>query len=169
MRLEARVSFGAATFLLIVAIIYWFWSREWTGTVCLIFSLCAYGLMGSYFLLQWLRRQRIPRPEDRDDAEMSDGAGEIGFFPSASIWPPGMGLGGIFLGLGLIYGTWYWWIGGILLFGSIIGFVVEAEAREEGPAEPGMPMDPAEHGHLPITSTDVPPLHPEHPAAPQHF
>jgi hypothetical protein len=48
------------------------------------------------------------------------------------------------MGFAMIYGSWYWLIGGILLFGAIAGFVVEAEAREEGPDDPasGHP-DPA--------------------------
>ena len=28
-----------------------------------------------------------PRPEDRKDAEIADGAGELGFFPPYSWWP----------------------------------------------------------------------------------
>ena len=28
-----------------------------------------------------------PRPEDRQDAEIADGAGELGFFPPYSWWP----------------------------------------------------------------------------------
>ena len=28
-----------------------------------------------------------PRPEDRKDGEIADGAGELGFFPPYSWWP----------------------------------------------------------------------------------
>ncbi len=139
MRIELRVCLGAGLFLGVVAIIYWFLSNEDTGTTCLLFGFCAYTLIGAYLILQWRRRHGIPRPEDRDDAEMSDGAGEVGFFPAASIWPAGMGVGAVFLGIGLIYGVWYLFIGGVFLLGSIAGFVVEAEAREEGPDDPGPP------------------------------
>jgi len=155
MKFEYKVCFGAAIFLAGTGILYYLWSGEWAGTVCLIFGCIGYGMIACFFVLQWLRRHRIPRPEDREDAEQADGAGEIGFFPSASIWPAGMGLGGIFIGLGLIFGTWYLAIGGILLLGSVIGFVVEAEAREEGPDDPGMPVDARDQG-LPATSEDVP-------------
>ena len=32
-------------------------------------------------------KQMDPRPEDRKDAEIADGAGELGFFPPYSWWP----------------------------------------------------------------------------------
>ncbi|MHB1928796.1 MAG: aa3-type cytochrome oxidase subunit IV [Acidimicrobiales bacterium] len=155
MRLEMRTCFGAALFLGVTCAIYWFLSNEDTGTACLLFSFGAYALIGGYLLLQWRRRKGIPRPEDQDDADMSDGAGEVGFFPSASVWPAGIGLGAIMLAVGLIYGTWYIALGLILVFGSVIGFVVEAEAREEGPDDPGMPIAPGD-ASPPITSTSVP-------------
>jgi hypothetical protein len=139
MRIEYRLTIGIALFFGIVDLIYWFTSKDDTGTACLLFSVCAFGLIGSFLFLQWKRRKGIPRPEDRDDAEMSDGAGEIGFFPAASIWPAGVGIGAVFLAIGLIYGVWYLFIGGVFVIGSLIGFMVEAEAREEGPDDPGFP------------------------------
>jgi hypothetical protein len=131
MRVEYKTMLGAALFLATIAILYGFWSREATGTALLIFGVCAYGMLAGYLFMQWRRRDGIGRPEDRPDATQADGAGEVGFFPAASIWPAGIGLGAIFIGIALIYGSWYWLIGGILVFGGIIGFVVEAEARED--------------------------------------
>ena len=137
MRFEYKLTGGAGGFLILVAIIYWFWSRESTGTALLIFSFCAYLLLAAYLYLQWRRREGHERPEDRVDATQADGAGEIGFFPAASMWPAGMGVGAVFMGVAMIYGSWYWLIGGILMFGAIIGFVVEAEAWDPGPDDPG--------------------------------
>jgi hypothetical protein len=131
MRVEYKTMLGAAVFLATIAILYGFWSRESTGTALLIFGVCAYGLMAGYLYLQWQRREGIGRPEDRPDATQADGAGEVGFFPAASIWPAGIGLGAIFIAIAMIYGTWYWLIAAVLIFGGIAGFVVEAEAREE--------------------------------------
>ena len=53
----------------------------------LIFGFAAYGMLFGYLFLQYKRRQGIPRPEDRFDAVQADGEGEVGYFPSASIWP----------------------------------------------------------------------------------
>jgi len=157
MRLEMRICLGITLFEAVCATIYWFWSRESGGTVWFIFGGCAFLLIGTFLSLQLRRRQGIPRPEDNEYAEQSDGAGEIGYFPAASIWPAGMGLGAIFIAVGTIYGVWYWVIGGVLMLGAIIGYVVEAEAREEGPADPGMPVDPDPgEGSTPIVSADAP-------------
>jgi hypothetical protein len=142
MKLEARLFLGASVFLTVSAIVYWFWSREQAGTVWFIFGTCACLMVSGFLYLQWHRRQGIPRPEDNEYAEQSDGAGEIGFFPAASMWPPAMGAGAVFIAVGTIYGTWYWVIGGVLMLGAIIGYLVEAEAREDGPDDPGRPVDP---------------------------
>lgn len=129
MKLEYRLMLGVTLFLAVVGIIYWFTSTEDSGTVLLIFGGAAYGILFSYLLLSYLRRRRIPRPEDRDDATSTDGAGEVGFFPNASIWPAGMGLGFVLIGVGLVFGAWFWIMGAILALGAIIGFGVEADAR----------------------------------------
>jgi hypothetical protein len=137
MRHETRITLGSAAFLIFIFIVYLAWSREATGSTCLLFGGVAYALLGGYTYLQLRKRNGIPRPEDSLDATQADGAGEIGFFPAASMWPAGIGVGAVFFGVAMIYGTWYWVIGGIMLFGAIIGFVVEGERREAGPDDPG--------------------------------
>ncbi len=129
MKGEWILTLGIAVFLVIVGVIYWVWSGEVSGTVMLIFGCFAYGLMFSFMLLVFLRRKRAPRPEDKRDGTMEEGAGEIAFFPSNSIWPVSMGLGAVGLALGLAFGKWFWIIGGILMFGALIGFATEAESR----------------------------------------
>jgi len=136
MKVEWRTVIGASVFLAITAIVYAVYKNhavETSGVVMLVFGFAAYGMLGGYLYLQYFRRQRLPRPEDRFDATQADGAGEIGYFPSASMWPAGMGLGMIFGVIGLIYGLWYLIIGGILFFGAVIGWMVEAEAATEVP------------------------------------
>jgi hypothetical protein len=130
MKLEYRIMLGVTVFLGIVAAVYWFTSYEDSGTVLLIFGGAAYGILFGYLFLQYTRRHKIPRPEDRDDATQADGAGEIGYFPNASIWPAGMGLGFVLIGVGLVFGAWFWVLGIIMVLGAIIGFGVEADARE---------------------------------------
>ena len=129
MKHEWHLALGMSVFLAIVAIVYFAWSGEFSGTVMLTFGACAYAIMFGYIFLQYLRRHRAPRVEDRDDATPEDGAGEIAFFPGNSIWPAAMGLGAVSLAIGLAFGKWFWAIGGILLVGAIIGFAVEAESR----------------------------------------
>ncbi len=137
MKTETRIAVGSSAFLVLVFIIYLAWSHEATGSACLLFGACAYALLGGYTYLQVHKRGGIPRPEDNVDATQADGAGEIGFFPAASMWPAGVGVGAVFFGVAMIYGSWYWLIGGIMLFGALIGFVLEGEVREAGPDDPG--------------------------------
>jgi hypothetical protein len=126
---EWLLSLGAAVFLAVIAIIYWAWSGEYSGTVMLAFGGLAYGLLALFILVQWLRRHRAPRAEDNPLANPEDGEGEIAFFPHNSIWPSSMGVGAAGIAVGLAFGKWFWVIGIALFVGAIIGFAVEAESR----------------------------------------
>jgi hypothetical protein len=136
-KVESRTILGAFTFLFLLAGAYWGLvavhghSAERAGIAMLVFSFSAYGLLGFYLLAQYLRRHGIPRVEDRFDATQEDGAGVIDYFPAASIWPAGVGLAMIFGALSLVWGLWYLYIGGILLVGSIIGWVTESDYSED--------------------------------------
>src|SRR5580698_7061681 len=136
MKVEWRTVLGASVFLVITAVVYWVLKNnavDDSGVAMLLFGFAAYGMLFGYLYLQYFRRKRIPRPEDRFDATNADGEGEVGYFPSASMWPAGMGLGMIFGVIGLIYGLWYLIIGGLLFFGAVIGWMTEAEAATEVP------------------------------------
>lgn len=130
MKVEWRTIAGASFFLFVIFLIYILWSNiptEAAGVVMLLFGGIAYGMLGTYLIAQYIRRHRIPRAEDRFDAEQSDGAGAVAYFPAASIWPAGVGLGAAFIGLAFIFGNWYWVVGLPLLFGALIGWLVESE------------------------------------------
>jgi hypothetical protein len=139
MKVEWRTILGASLFLGATGALYVALKNnptETSGVVMLVFGFAAYGMLFGYLLLQYFRRNRIPRPEDRFDATQADGEGYVGYFPSASIWPAGMGLGMVFGVVGLIYGLWYLIIGLILFFGAVIGWVVESEEETEVPETP---------------------------------
>jgi hypothetical protein len=154
MKVEWRTILGASVFLGATGLIYWYLKSDPTetaGVVLLIFGFAAYGMLFAYLLLQYVRRQRIPRPEDRFDATHADGEGEVGYFPNASIWPAGMGLGLVIGAVGFVFGVWYLIIGAILFVGAVIGFVVESESETEVPdtlAEEEQAMAAGHPGHL---------------------
>jgi hypothetical protein len=109
---EYKIFLGVSVFLFITAAVYGIWTNgayenvEWIGTVALILSglLCA--MCGGFF---WFVARRIDlRPEDRPDAEISEGAGEVGFFSPGSYWPFGLALAASTAGLGLVF--WMWWL-----------------------------------------------------------
>ena len=85
MRSESWI-FGFITlFFVIVSPVYWYMSGEWAGTAALIMTALLSGMVTVY--LGFHASKMEPRPEDRQDAEIADGAGELGFFPPYSWWP----------------------------------------------------------------------------------
>src|SRR5579864_495524 len=132
MKVEWRTILGASIFLGGTGAVYWALKNnptESSGVAMLIFGFAAYGMLFAFLLLQYIRRHRIPRPEDRFDASYSDpdAEGEIAYFPSASIWPAGMGLGAVIGAVGLIWGLWYLFVGGVIFLGAVIGYMVESD------------------------------------------
>ena len=90
MKAEAWI-FGICTvFFLLVAPAYWFITYDWTGTSALTMTTLLTLLVTFY--LGFHASKMEPRPEDRQDAEIADGAGELGFFPTYSWWPLWAGL-----------------------------------------------------------------------------
>ena len=124
MKVEALVFNLIAIFCVITAAVYGFWSREPIGTTALILSAGLTGLIGGFF---WFVSRRIDaRPEDRKDAEIAEGAGELGFFSPSSYWPFAVALSAAITGLGMAY--WYVWlllIGVVALLVTIGGLLFE--------------------------------------------
>ena len=85
MRAEAWLFAICGMFFLLVAPAYWFITYDWTGTSALTMTFLLMLLVA--FFLGFHARRMEPRPEDRNEAEISDGAGELGFFPPYSWWP----------------------------------------------------------------------------------
>ena len=136
MKVEWRTILGASLFLGATGAVYWALKNEPTessGVAMLIFGFAAYALLFGYLFGQYMKRHRIPRPEDRFDATYEDGEGTVGYFPSASIWPAGAGLGLIFGVVGLTFGLWYLVPGAILFFGAAAGWVTESEYEVDVP------------------------------------
>jgi hypothetical protein len=105
-----------AVFCVIAAVVYGWWSHEPIGTTALALSAGLTGLIGGFF---WFVSRRIDaRPEDRKDAEIADGAGELGFFSPGSYWPFGLALSAALMGLGLAF--WYSWLIAIAVFALLI-------------------------------------------------
>jgi hypothetical protein len=128
MRIEALVLLGVAIFFGIVGAVYWFTSYEDGGTMMLV-GTCLLGLLpGSYYL--WWHRRMGDRPEDRDDATIEDGAGQVATFPNSSIWPFVLGMGAFMLVLAFAFGIWFAFPAVGLILTALIG--VTAESRRGG-------------------------------------
>src|SRR5215207_7949332 len=97
MKSEWRIFGMVAVFLYAVCALYAWWSYDyfngrpdWVGSVALFLSALLCTMCGAYFY--FVSRRIDARPEDRADAEIADGAGEVGFFSPGSYWPFGIAL-----------------------------------------------------------------------------
>jgi len=85
MKVEAWI-FGITTiFLALVTPAYWFLTEDWTGSSALTMTTLLAAMVAAYLGVHAAKMDA--RPEDRQDAEIADGAGELGFFPPYSWWP----------------------------------------------------------------------------------
>ncbi len=124
-----RWIFGmVAIFFVVVAPTYWFVTHEVIGTVALLLTLAFFGLITAFFTIQ--SRKIDPRPEDRKDGEIIEGAGEVGFFPSSSIWPFWTALTVMTMALGPIFGWWITLLGVGLGIWSVTGWTYQYYRRE---------------------------------------
>ena len=106
MKVESLIFNFIAVLCFVAAVVYGIWAREPIGTTALTLSGGLLILIGGFF---WFVSRRIdPRPEDRKDAEIAEGAGELGFFSPASYWPFGLALSAALMGLALAF--WYGWL-----------------------------------------------------------
>jgi hypothetical protein len=123
-KVEALIFNLIAVFCLVAAAVYGFWSQEPIGTTALLLSGGLTSLIGGFF---WFVSRRIDaRPEDRKDAEIADGAGELGFFSPGSDWPFGLALSAGLMGLALaFYYPWLIAIAGVALLCTIGGLLFE--------------------------------------------
>ena len=109
MKVEGYLFGFIAVFLLGCDIVYWFTSHDPTGTTALALGTGLGALVGTYLL--FAARRMDPRPEDRDDADISEGAGELGFFSPYSWSPLWCGLAAATCFLGIVFGWWLFFIG----------------------------------------------------------
>lgn len=114
MQTEAKVYIPILVFFAVATVGYIIFGKvdgkiEMAGTTALILTFVMTLMIWANFVVHG--RTLDPRPEDDLDAEVADGAGDIGFFPPSSIWPFWAALCCGIIVLGIIFG---WWI-------SIIG------------------------------------------------
>ncbi|MBA2772546.1 MAG: cytochrome c oxidase subunit 4 [Nocardioidaceae bacterium] len=123
MRSEAWIFGGNAVFFLVVAPTYWLLSQDPTGTAALVM---AFGLTALVtFYLGFHANKMDPRPEDRQEAEVVDGAGELGFFPPYSWWPLWCAASLGVCVLGVVFGWWLFIIGVGVGSITLVGWVFE--------------------------------------------
>ncbi|MCW2599775.1 MAG: hypothetical protein JWM02_1604 [Frankiales bacterium] len=123
MKVEGLVFALLSAFFLVTAGIYWLLSRDPTGFTCLLLS-GGFAFMVGYYVLFTARRIDA-RPEDREEAEISEGAGEVGFFAPHSWWPILLAGSFALTTLGLVFGPFLVLIGVVALLFCVSGFLFE--------------------------------------------
>ena len=132
MKVEGWMFAGIAIFLGGAAAVYWYLSKDPTGATAL--ALCAgLAFLIGYYLLFTTRRLVGPRPEDREDGEIADAAGEIGHFSPHSWWPLITAAAAAVAMIGLIFEPWLLVLGlaGCLFGGA--GFLFEYAGDKHAP------------------------------------
>ena len=135
MKVEGYTFAAIGAFLVVTDVIYWFLSKDPTGTACLLLSGFLAGLIAYYLL--FTANRLGPRPEDLGDAEISDGAGDVGFFAPFSYWPIMLAAAFATTTMGLFFGPWLFILGFFcvvvtasgLLFEFYVGAGAAARAR----------------------------------------
>jgi len=123
MKAETWIFAVNAAFFALVAPAYWFLSYDPTGTAALVMTALLTLLVTFY--LGFHASKMEPRPEDLRDAEIADGAGELGFFPPYSWWPLWVASAVSVCALGVVFGWWLLIIGVGLLSIAICGWIFE--------------------------------------------
>jgi hypothetical protein len=131
MKVAWKMFAGIAVFYAILAVVYHQLSHEIIGTAALALSTGLAALIAFYF---WYTSRRVGlQPQDNDEGEIHEGAGELGFFSPYSWWPLAVAATSILVGLGLILGWWLTVIGIGLLVASVVGFTFEYSRPGVGP------------------------------------
>lgn len=132
MRIESRVFLLIAAFCFVTALGYGIFTNqsangngvEVVGVVALALSGGLCFIMGTFF--GFVARRIDLRPEDRPDAEIAEGAGELGFFSPGSYWPVGIAAGAAVTGAGLAFAQlWLALIGLVMVLTTVGGLLFE--------------------------------------------
>lgn len=143
---ETRVFLRTALYAAIVGAIYWFVSYEWVGTFLFAFVVIggAFFAIAISILIKESRSEIVPETDD-SRARRIGGAvyRTLGFeehpgdpaagpltieeepIPPASAWPLVLAVAATLLGLGLLYGMWFWLPGALLAVTAAWGWMSE--------------------------------------------
>jgi hypothetical protein len=130
MRIEARIFELLTAFFILVGIVYGFFTAqsrtgiEWAGTTAIVLTAGLSLIIGTYF--RFVARRIDLRPEDYEEAEIVDGAGDLGFFSPGSFWPITLAAAGSVTALGLaFFQMWLIALGVALVLAAAAGLVFE--------------------------------------------
>jgi hypothetical protein len=130
MHIEARLFeiltafFALATVVYAVLTAYFANGVEWAGTTAMVMTTGLTLIIGTFF--RFVARRLDTRPEDYEDAEIADGAGDLGFYSPHSWWPIFVALAAGLTAVAIAF--WLPWLiaaGVALILASAAGLVFE--------------------------------------------
>ncbi|HYH32426.1 MAG TPA: cytochrome c oxidase subunit 4 [Pseudonocardia sp.] len=128
MKVESRIFEIIMAFFFLAAIVYAVLTHEPVGIAGLFLTGGLALIIGGYF--RFVSRRLEERPEDNPEAEVSDGAGDVGFFSPGSYWPIGVAASAALMGVALaFFYVWLMIIAGVLLLLTVGGLVFEYHIR----------------------------------------
>ncbi len=131
MHIEARLFEFVAAFFVLATVLYGVLTAlfapsglEWAGTTALALTAGMALIIATF--LRFVARRLDTRPEDYEGAEISDRAGELGFFSPHSWWPILIALSGAVAAIGVaLWLTWLLFAGMFFILASAAGLVFE--------------------------------------------
>jgi hypothetical protein len=131
MHIEARLFEILTVFFGIATVVYAFLTAkffpggvEWAGVTAMVMTTGLTLIIGTFF--RFVARRLDTRPEDYEDAEIADGAGELGFYAPHSWWPVLIALAASVAAVGVA--LWLPWLittGVVLVLSAAAGLVFE--------------------------------------------
>lgn len=125
MRLESNIFWIPSVFFLLVAVVYAFLTEwnEWVGITALLLGFGMFIMVGVYFKM--LEKRHGVRPEDDNDAHISQLAGDQGVYAPWSWWPLVIALGSALAFVAMAVGWWIMVPAVIVGVVGLVGWVME--------------------------------------------
>jgi hypothetical protein len=129
MHIEARLFEFLTAFFALCTVVYVVLTAmfatggvEWAGSTALALTTGLTLITGTFF--RFVARRLDTRPEDYEDAEIADGAGDLGFFSPHSWWPIFIALSASITAVGLA--LWLPWliVAGVCFILTTVGGLV---------------------------------------------
>ncbi|MFJ9640705.1 cytochrome c oxidase subunit 4 [Streptomyces sp. NPDC101178] len=123
MKIQGHLFLWLSAFILIMAGVYGWWSKEPVGTTALFLAFGLSVMIGFY--LAFTANRVDAMAQDNKEADVADEAGELGFFSPHSWQPLSLAVGGAFAFMGVIFGWWLLYFSAPLLLFGLFGWVFE--------------------------------------------
>ncbi|MGV9254660.1 cytochrome c oxidase subunit 4 [Streptomyces sp. NPDC003697] len=123
MKIQGKMFMWLGVFILVMAIVYGFWSKEPAGTTALFLAFGLSIMIGFY--LGFTARRIDAGAQDDKEADVADEAGEVGFFSPHSWQPLALAFGGALAFLAIAVGWWLLFFSAPIILVGLYGWVFE--------------------------------------------